>query len=493
MKKIIIVGAGLSGLTAAAYLSKKGYKVIILESGSEIGGRAKSFKYKGFRFDLGASMILMKDVFETVFKELGTTLEKELNLIDCDPIYRLIYSDNKKIDIPSNKKKMSKILEKYEKGSGEKYLNFIKKKSILYNLFVNKIMNNYYYNHFQLIVAMLKEKKCLDFINSLRLSLNDEVCKIIQNPRLRIALMFNVMYCGTSPVQAPAVLGVLDYAEQKYGLQYSKGGIGEISKSLWKIAKNNNCRLYLNTHVKKILISKGKVYGVKLVNGKKIYANKVIYSAPLAKSVEKKIIPEKCISKNPLKMKMSCSSVNLYLGIKKKLPSIKTHTLFMVEDFYSNLEDIFDNYKISKEFCFYIHSVSQIDETALPDDCQEGQTIVILAPTPNLQHNISKKEIDNIEKTIYNRISRYIGENFEDLIVAKKIITPKQWEKELYLYKGAILGATASTLQMLTFRPNITTSVESLYVVGSDVYYGAGMPLAMACGRTVSQLIIKNK
>jgi phytoene desaturase len=429
-------------------------------------------------------------VFEKIFKELGTTLEKELNLIDCNPIYRLIYSDNKNIDIPYGANNMSKILEKHERGSGKKYLNFIKNKSILYNLFVNKIMNNHYKNNLQLIKAILKEKHRWSLIKSISWSLNDEVCNIVKNPRLRIALMFNVMYCGTSPTNAPAMLGVLSYAEQKYGLQYSKGGIGEISKALWRISKKNNCNISFNTKVKKVISSKGKVIGVELINGEVIKADKVIYSAPLANAVDKEIIPKKWISKNPLKMKMSCSSINLYLGIKKTLNSIKPHTLFIVDDFYDNFKDIFDKYKISDKFCFYIHSVSQIDKSALPKNNKKGQTIVVLAPTPNLTHKITSAEIIRIEKYIYKRISNYIGEDFEKLIVAKKIITPTQWEQDSQLYKGAILGATANTFQMLTFRPNITTKIENFYLIGSDIYFGAGMPLALACGRTVSQLII---
>ena len=448
-KKIIIVGAGLSGLTAAAYLSKKGHKVIILESTEKIGGRAQSFRYKGFRFDLGASMILMKDVFERVFEELGTKLEKELELVDCNPIYRLVYEDNKKIDIPQNPKKIAKMLDKYENGSGKKYLNFLERKSILYNLFVQKIMNNHYKNHFQLITSVLKEKYWFQFLKSISWSF-DEVCRIIKNPRLRLALMFNdVLWYFTS--SSTAMLGVLDYTEQKHGLQYSKGGIGAISKALWKIAKKNNAKLYFNKKVTKVLAADGLVKGVQLSNGQEIFANDVIFSAPLAKSVQKKIIPKKWISRNPLKMKMSCSSLNLYLGIKKRLPTIKPHTLFMFDNFYENFSDIFDNFKITKQFCFYIHSVSQVDSRALPWHKKNGQTIVILVPLHNLKANIRNEDLKTLEKIVYQRISNYIGENFEKLIVVKKRMTPRQWEEQLELYNGAILGATATTFQMLTF------------------------------------------
>ena len=72
-------------------------------------------------------------------------------------------------------------------------------------------------------------------------------------------------------------------------------------------------------------------------------------------------------------------------------------------------------------------------------------------------------------------------------------MTPRQWEEQLELYNGAILGATATTFQMLTFRPNITTKIKNLYLTGSDIYFGAGMPLALASGRTASQLVLASK
>ena len=76
------------------------------------------------------------------------------------------------------------------------------------------------------------------------------------------------------------------------------------------------------------------------------------------------------------------------LGAGCKLHKGQTNdeTLFIVDDFYGNFKDIFDKYKISDKFCFYIHSVSQIDKSALPKNNKKGQTIVVLAPTPNLTH-----------------------------------------------------------------------------------------------------------
>lgn len=57
-KKIYIIGAGISGLTAAIYLEKKGYSPILIESSNDVGGRVKTEKYNGFFLDHGFQVLL---------------------------------------------------------------------------------------------------------------------------------------------------------------------------------------------------------------------------------------------------------------------------------------------------------------------------------------------------------------------------------------------------------------------------------------------------
>ena len=61
-KKVIIIGAGFSGLAAASYLAKAGYEVTILEKNTQAGGRARQLKRDGFTFDNGPTFYWMPDV-----------------------------------------------------------------------------------------------------------------------------------------------------------------------------------------------------------------------------------------------------------------------------------------------------------------------------------------------------------------------------------------------------------------------------------------------
>jgi phytoene desaturase len=71
IKKIHIIGSGISSLAAASFLAKEGYDVTIFEKNSTIGGRARQFEVDGFVFDMGPSWYWMPDVFEKFYQSFG--------------------------------------------------------------------------------------------------------------------------------------------------------------------------------------------------------------------------------------------------------------------------------------------------------------------------------------------------------------------------------------------------------------------------------------
>ena len=97
MKKVIVIGAGFSGLSAATELASKGYEVQILEKNDHAGGRARVFQSDGFTFDMGPSWYLMPDVFENFFEFMGEKVENHLDLIRLEPSYRIFFKDDNKV------------------------------------------------------------------------------------------------------------------------------------------------------------------------------------------------------------------------------------------------------------------------------------------------------------------------------------------------------------------------------------------------------------
>ena len=121
MKKVIVIGSGFSGLSAAAFLAKAGHRVVILEKNTSIGGRARVFKKQGYTFDMGPSWYWMPEIFENFFKEFDCEANDFYKLIQLDPGFRIIFQ-NKDIDIPSNWNEICQVFDDLEENGSKKLL-----------------------------------------------------------------------------------------------------------------------------------------------------------------------------------------------------------------------------------------------------------------------------------------------------------------------------------------------------------------------------------
>ena len=117
MKKVIVIGAGFAGLSAAASLAKNGFDVTLLEKNATVGGRARKLQIDGFTFDMGPSWYWMPDVFENYFKQFNTTVAEQYNLIRLDPSYAVFFSKEEVMRIPANLNEFYNLFEKHEPGS----------------------------------------------------------------------------------------------------------------------------------------------------------------------------------------------------------------------------------------------------------------------------------------------------------------------------------------------------------------------------------------
>jgi phytoene desaturase (3,4-didehydrolycopene-forming) len=491
MKTVIVVGAGLAGLTAAAHLAKS-HRVLIIEKKGFHGGRACSVWRKGFRFDLGASLYMMPNIIDSVYHSLGTSAKKELNLLRCDPLYKLVYPDNTAVDVPAKLRDFVELLEELEPWSGEKFRKFYQANEKTYNLLADHLMNQPFDSVYTVAKTIGSYEHKAELIKSLFTSIYTRVSKIVSEPMHRLSLSFQVMYLGMSPTRAMAAYAILGYTELSHGVLYPKGGMGMVADSLLRIAKRRGATIRYNSNVERVLIKNGKAVGV-FVDGKEVFADVVVVNAPLIQAVRNQVVPRNAVSRDMLRMKTSCSTVSFYFGLKRRLPELEMHNLFFVKDFKKNLNDIFYKNKTTTDPCFYVHVPSQLDRSAL-SMCRRrrGEVMVILIPVSNLRksrpdyHEIVKQ----LRRTVLNRIEKYTGRKIRKSIVYEKVHTPLTWENEFGLEHGGITGATHNLRQMLCFRPHLKSpKYEGLYFCGADCQPGTGVPLVMTSGKMVSDMI----
>src|SRR6185503_20455097 len=116
---VIIVGSGFAGLSAASFMTKAGWKVIVIEKNATPGGRARQLKEQGYTFDMGPSWYWMPGVFENYFNQFGKKVRDYYSLQRLDPSYRIYWKDGH-TDLPANYEQLKKIFESIEIGSAEK-------------------------------------------------------------------------------------------------------------------------------------------------------------------------------------------------------------------------------------------------------------------------------------------------------------------------------------------------------------------------------------
>jgi len=124
-KKIIVIGAGFSGLAAACCLAKEGFQVTILEKNEGLGGRARVFEHEGFLFDMGPSWYWMPDVFESFFAHFGKKVSDYYHLIRLDPSYQVFFGQDDCVEIPAQMTALEQLFEQIEPGSAVNLRRFL--------------------------------------------------------------------------------------------------------------------------------------------------------------------------------------------------------------------------------------------------------------------------------------------------------------------------------------------------------------------------------
>ncbi len=125
MTKIVVIGSGFAGLSAACFLAKEGFAVTVLEKNATPGGRARLFEADGFKFDMGPSWYWMPDVFDSFFNHFGKKTSSYYNLRRLDPSYRIYFGKEDIMDLPASIEELYALFDRYEPGSSLNLRKFL--------------------------------------------------------------------------------------------------------------------------------------------------------------------------------------------------------------------------------------------------------------------------------------------------------------------------------------------------------------------------------
>ncbi len=488
-KSAVIIGAGVAGITTSIYLARKGYSVSVYEKNSFPGGRCSSIRRDGHRFDLGATIFLMPEIYRRVFSSLGISLENDFDSHPLPTLYKMYFGDGSTLLFSPDQEILKEQLEAVEKGSYEKSQALVKKGYRYFQLATERLLARNFYRLTDFItlgnaILLVRLKTYLRHVFFIR--------RYFRNENLRKAFTFQNIYVGQNPNTAPALFAMLAAAELTEGSLFPAGGMNSITEKLMKLAEDAGVKFFYNAGVTSICLEGKKATGIR-VGEHEILADVVIANADLP-YVYRDLLPAGRKSRHLEKLNYSCSAIVLHWGLDKPYPGLSHHNVFLSKDYDHNLRRIFRDHSISDDPSFYIHAAVRSDKSAAP----EGQdSISIIIPSGNYTGQPESEWIERKNKarvSVLKRLKENGMTDIEEHIKFEICFLPHTWQNAFNLTRGATFGSLGHTIfQMGYFRPhNRHAKYRNLYFAGGSTHPGSGIPLVLLSAMLTSERILKD-
>jgi len=485
-KRIAVIGAGPGGLTSAMILAHRGFDVTVYEKEDQVGGRNGEIRLGEYRFDIGPTFLMMKFLLDQMFEETGRKSENYLEFLQLEPMYELVF-DSFSIFPSTDADEMKRQIQAVYPGQAPGVDVFLEKEKKRFELMYPCLQKDYSHLSDMVKPVLLKALPHL----SIGKSLYQVLGQYFEPEKLRLSFTFQSKYLGMSPWSCPAAFAILPYIEYAYGVFHVMGGLSEISQAMARVFEEEGGTLHLKAPVKRILVDGQKrATGLELETGDKVEADEVIVNADFAHAMTTLVDPQhlrKYTREKLLKRDYSCSTFMLYLGVDKTYEA-SHHTIVFASDYRKNLQDVAEG-RLPEDISFYVRNASINDDRIAP---QGHSALYVLVPMPNNRAHIDweKEEASMRERTLEQIEARTTMKDLREHIVAEAVISPRQWEVERSVFRGATFNLAHSLGQMLYFRPrNEFEELSHCYLVGGGTHPGSGLPTIYESGRISANLI----
>ncbi|HOX06205.1 MAG TPA: phytoene desaturase family protein [Planctomycetota bacterium] len=473
-KHVVIVGAGPGGLTSAMLLAHRGCRVTVFEKEPVVGGRNAAITEAGYTWDTGPTFLMMSYILKEMFQETGRKVEDYLHFTALDPLYRLVLGDMDFRPSPDAAKMRARIAEAFP-GNETGLDRFLTKERTRYERLFPCLQKDYSSLRAFLDPIFLKAAPQL----GLGRSLFDNLGRYFAPDRLKLCFTFQAKYLGMSPWQCPALFTMLSFIEHAFGILHVRGGLNKISEAMAKVAREEGAEIHLGAPVRKLLLEGRRVVGVEMESGGKVAADAVFVNADFGHAMKTLVPPgvlRKYAPERLGRLKVSCSTFMLYLGVKKRYDHLPHHSILFADDYRRNITEVADRLVLSADPSIYVQNASPTDPTLAPEGCS---TIYILVPVPNNRGRIDwAREGDAFRDRVLELAERRGGyAGLRESIAVERRTTPADWENSHGVFEGATFNLAHNFGQLLYFRPhNRFQELENCWLVGGGTHPGSGLP-----------------
>jgi phytoene desaturase len=480
---VVIVGAGLGGLSAAMRLAGAGRRVTVLERESVPGGRAGLLELDGYRFDTGPTVLTMPDLLADAFRCVDEDLEDWLDLRPVSPAYRARFADGSSLDVIADVEAMAaevaRVCGPADAAGYRRFAAFTKR---LYDLEMRHFIDRNLDGPLDLLRPSLARLAAMGGFRRLA----PVVASYLKDPRLQRVFSFQAMYAGMSPYDALAIYAVIAYMDCVAGVWFPVGGMHAVPRAMAAAASKHGVEIRYGTEVTRVELRGSRAVAVHTAGGERIAGDVVVLNPDLPVAW-RDLLPA---SKSPhrlSRLRYSPSCVVLLAGSRRPPGDDQAHhTIHFGTAWRETFRDIIDRGRLQSDPSLLVTTPTLSDRSLAPDG---RSSYYVLVPTPNLEAPIDWAVIGpRYRDEIVAHLEQLGYDGFGDAIEVEHLTTPADWARR-GMAAGAPFAASHSFFQTGPNRPG-NLAFDNLVFTGSGTQPGVGVPMVLISGRLAAERIL---
>jgi phytoene desaturase len=482
--RIVVVGSGLGGLSAAAHLVGRGYDVTVLERTEQPGGRASVLTDAGFRLDCGPTVLTMPDLVADTFAAAGRELADYVAIERVDPMYRAVFADGSVLYVRHGREAMTEEIRAfagpYEAAAFGSFCDWIT------DLFEVEMSNFIDQNYDSFADALRPWRAALRLIKlgGLR-RLDRKVASFFDDERLQRVFSFQSMYAGLAPKDALALYAVITYMDTVEGVFVPKGGMHALAVGLAAAVTDAGATIRYESPVTRILRdADGGVTAVELAGGERQSADAVVCNADLPVAY-RTLIGGVDAPRSARRGTYSPSCLLWVAGVSGQPDrDVARHNIHFSRDWHESFDAIMKHGVRMPDPSIMVTVQSQGDPSLAPEGCT---AISALEPMPNLDGKLDwASHGGRFAAEFIERVGRL---GYPTDAIVQRTFDPLDWEA-MGMERGTPFALAHTLRQTGPFRPaNIDERVPGLVFTGSSTLPGVGIPMVLVSGKLAADRV----
>ncbi len=475
-RQVIVLGAGVGGLSAAIYARLLGHDVLVLDASPVAGGKAASVEMSGYRFDPGPSIIILTDIYEQLFRDAGRKMSDYLEFQRLNPISRVFHDGTSSFDLPSDREQCVRTVKSIAPADVEAFEKLFVKLDRVAPLVKKSIFSHAYDQPWQLIDPSLL---AMGTLFDVRRTYRELIDGWFSSDLLKAFFYGFPSYGGQSyDSKAPGAL-LIPYLMIEEGVYYPKGGVAAIPQSFETLARELGVEFRFNSRVRGLRTNGRRVFGVELKDGEVIEGDVVISNVD-------RLTTRAWLGRQE-NVAPSFSYYTLQWGMKSRLSGLSHHNLVIPKEFQHGFHELYHNRRFPVPPIVYLNETSGLDPTVVPSG---GSNLFAVVTTPSMEPQIDwRGDASAYRQKVIDQV-RSVGIDFEESDIAvERVQSPTYFEEAHGNYKGSLYGPDERHRLMGGAFPlrNWDEEFQNLFYCGGSVQPGAGLPMVTLSGKFAVQ------